>query len=415
MEKWLKDFLSQAGFESSQLELLTYVLMGSGVILLALMVNVITRRLLIRGIRYLAEKTQTTWDDILVREGVFDRLGHIAPAALIYVFSYSFGPLEIWVEKIALISMVITTVRMLDDLLDGMVDIYQTTDVSQDKPMRGYAQVVKILAYLVAAIFVISILLEKEPWSLLTGLGAMSAILLLVFRDSILGFVAAIQISSYNMVRQGDWIEMPKYGADGDVLDVSLHTVKVQNWDKTISTIPTQAFINESFKNWRGMEESEGRRIKRSINIDIDSIRFCDDDLLEKFKKSAVIGDYIRQKNKEVSDFNSEKGFDLSEKINGRRLTNIGTFRAYIESYLKQHEEINKNMTFLVRQLAPSDKGLPIEIYVFCRDQRWAQYEAIQADIFDHLLAVVPEFGLRVYQSPSAASFYELSKSFSNH
>lgn len=405
MEKWIRNFLSQTGFESTQLEWLVHLLMSSGVLLLAVVASVITRRLLIRGIRYLAEKTQTTWDDILVKEGVFDRLGHIAPAAVIYIFAYSFGPLQAWVEKIALISMVITTVRMLDDLLDGLVDIYQTTDISRDKPMRGYAQVVKILAYLVAAIFIISILLEKEPWSLLTGLGAMSAILLLVFKDSILGFVAAIQISSYNMVRQGDWIEMPKYGADGDVLDVSLHTVKVQNWDKTISTIPTQAFINESFKNWRGMEESEGRRIKRAINIDIDSICFYDDAMLEKFKKSAVIGDYIKQKQKEVSDFNTEKGFDLSEKINGRRLTNVGTFRAYVESYLKQHEEINKNMTFLVRQLAPTEKGLPIEIYVFCRDQRWAHYEAIQADIFDHLLAVVPEFGLRVYQSPSAASF----------
>lgn len=409
MDKLVNKLLIQGGFDPGQYELLTLLIVASSVFLLAILVNLITRKLLIRGVWYLAEKTPTKWDDILVEQGVFDRLGHIAPAAVIYIFANSFGPLTIWIEKFALIAMVITTVRMLDDLLDSFVDIYQSTDASADKPIRGYSQVAKLLAYLVAAIFVMSILLGKEPWSLLTGLGAMSAILLLVFKDSILGLVAAIQISSYNMVRRGDWIEMPKYGTDGEVLDVSLHTIKVQNWDKTISTIPSQAFINESFKNWRGMEESEGRRIKRSINIDIDSIRFCDDELLQKFSKSTVIGQYVKQKVDEVSVFNTEQGLDLSDGINGRRLTNVGTFRAYVESYLQHHTDINRNMTFLVRQLAPSEKGLPIEIYVFCRDQRWAQYEAIQADIFDHLLAVIPEFGLRVYQNPSAASFYNFA------
>jgi len=413
MEKLVNKLLIQGGFDPGQYEWLSLLIVASSVFLLAVLVNVITRRFLIRGVWYLAEKTQTKWDDILVEKGVFDRLGHIAPAAVIYSFANSFGPLNVWVEKFALIAMVVTTVRMLDDLLDSFVDIYQTTDVSRDKPIRGYSQVAKILAYLVAAIFVMSILLGKEPWSLLTGLGAMSAILLLVFKDSILGLVAAIQISSYNMVRRGDWIEMPKYGTDGEVLDVSLHTIKVQNWDKTISTIPSQAFINESFKNWRGMEESEGRRIKRSLNIDIDSIRFCDDELLKKFSKSSVIGSYVKKKLEEVSSFNAKQGFDLKEDINGRRLTNVGTFRAYVESYLQHHSDINKNMTFLVRQLAPSEKGLPIEIYVFCRDQRWVQYEAIQADIFDHLLAVIPEFGLRVYQNPSAASLYSFANAAS--
>ncbi|HEY9135490.1 MAG TPA: mechanosensitive ion channel domain-containing protein, partial [Pseudomonadales bacterium] len=283
-----------------------------------------------------------------------------------------------------------------------------------EKPIRGYSQVAKILAYMVAGIFVISILLNKEPWSLLTGLGAMSAILLLVFKDSILGFIAAVQIASYNMIRRGDWVEMSKYDSDGEVLDISLHTVKVQNWDKTISTIPTQAFINESFKNWRGMEESGGRRIKRAISIDMDSIRFCDDALLEKFSKSEVIGDYIKGKRQEVSAYNAEKGYDPRETINGRRLTNIGTFRAYVEAYLRRHKEINMNMTFMVRQLAPSDKGLPIEIYVFCRDQRWAYYEAIQADIFDHLLSVLPEFDLWVFQSPSARSVLNLGGAVKN-
>ncbi len=414
MEIWINKILSQSGFDPSQLQWLNYVIQAGGIFLLAVVINLITRRFFIRGIDYLAQKTETTWDDVLVKKGVFNRLGNIAPAAVFYIFSSGFGPFEIWVEKFALIAMVITTVRMLDELLDSLVDIYQVTDIAREKPIRGYSQVAKILAYMVAGIFVISILLNKEPWSLLTGLGAMSAILLLVFKDSILGFIAAVQIASYNMIRRGDWVEMSKYDSDGEVLDISLHTVKVQNWDKTISTIPTQAFINESFKNWRGMEESGGRRIKRAISIDMDSIRFCDDALLEKFSKSEVIGDYIKGKRQEVSAYNAEKGYDPRETINGRRLTNIGTFRAYVEAYLRRHKEINMNMTFMVRQLAPSDKGLPIEIYVFCRDQRWAYYEAIQADIFDHLLSVLPEFDLWVFQSPSARSVLNLGGAVKN-
>jgi miniconductance mechanosensitive channel len=243
--------------------------------------------------------------------------------------------------------------------------------------------------------------LDRSPWGIVSGIGALTAVLLLIFRDSILGLVATVQLSGNDMVRVGDWIEMPSYNADGDVIDMSLHTVKVQNWDKTITTIPTHALISDSFRNWRGMQESGGRRIKRSIYIDMNTVRFVDEEMLQKYRKFDYLGEYVDRKLSEIEEYNRNHVRDLSEVVNGRRLTNLGTFRAYVESYLKRHSMISDEMTFLVRQLQPSDRGIPIEIYVFSRDIRWANYEQIQADIFDHLLAVIPEFGLRVYQAPS--------------
>jgi len=231
---------------------------------------------------------------------------------------------------------------------------------------------------------------------------------MLVFKDSILGFVASIQLASNNMICLGDWIEMPKYGADGDVIDISLNTVKVQNWDKTVSTIPTYAFISDAFKHWRGMSESGGRRIKRSINIDMNSVRFCDEAMIARFKKFQYLTGYIQEKIKELSEFNRVGNIDESEVVNGRRLTNIGTFRAYVKEYLHHHPKIHKDMTFLIRHLQPNENGLPIEIYVFSNDQAWANYEAIQADIFDHILSVIPEFSLRVFQNPTGSDFKKL-------
>jgi len=243
---------------------------------------------------------------------------------------------------------------------------------------------------------------------LFSGLGAMTAVLMLVFKDPLLGFIAGIQLSANRMVARGDWIEMPKYGADGDVLEVALTTVKIQNWDKTITTIPTYALITESFKNWRGMTESGGRRIKRAINIDMQSIKFCDDDMLARFIKIQHVAEYMERKRDEIASWNAERGVDASTPVNGRRLTNVGTFRAYVVAYLNSHPMIDADMTFLVRQLAPTPHGLPIEIYVFSRDQDWVRYEDIQSDIFDHILAVSSEFDLRVYQTPSGGDLQTL-------
>jgi miniconductance mechanosensitive channel len=266
------------------------------------------------------------------------------------------------------------------------------------------------VVYFLTAVFIISILLDKTPVYLLSGVGALAAVMMLVFRDSILGFVAGIQLAANKMVSVGDWIEMPKYGADGDVLEVALTTVKVQNWDKTITTIPTYALISESFKNWRGMDESGGRRNKRPVSIDMSSIRFCDEEMLGRFEKIQYISEYIEKKKNELKEFNQSMSVDMASLANGRRMTNIGTFRAYVQSYLQNHPEINQNMTFLIRQLPSTENGLPIEIYVFSRDKVWANYEAIQADIFDHVLAVVPEFDLRVYQNPTGADFRVLKR-----
>jgi len=250
---------------------------------------------------------------------------------------------------------------------------------------------------------IISILLERDPTVLLAGLGAMAAILLLVFKDTILGFVASIQLSANNMLKIGDWIEMRSHGADGTVTDITLNTVKVQNWDKTISTIPTYALVSESFNNWKGMEESGGRRIKRAVNIDTGSIKFCDAQMLNRFLKFELIRDYVKKKENEVKEYNKTKKLSEDDNISGRRQTNIGIFRKYLEVYLRQHPMVNQDMTFLVRQLHPTPTGLPIEIYVFCKDKAWANYEAIQADIFDHIFAVIPEFELKVFQQPSGS------------
>jgi miniconductance mechanosensitive channel len=237
----------------------------------------------------------------------------------------------------------------------------------------------------------------------------MAAVLILVFKDTILGFVASIQLSANNMVNVGDWISMPKYNADGDVIDIGLNTVKVQNWDKTIATIPTYALVSESFNNWKGMEESGGRRIKRSINIDMKSVGFLDQDQIEKFRKYYLLADYITAKEKEIAEYNSSLEVDDSVVTNGRRMTNLGTFRAYLENYLHNHPKVNQDMTLLVRHLQPTDKGMPLEIYLFSKDQVWANYEAIQADIFDHILAIMPQFGLRVFQSPTGDDFQKLT------
>ncbi|MFA9407924.1 MAG: mechanosensitive ion channel family protein, partial [Candidatus Dadabacteria bacterium] len=249
----------------------------------------------------------------------------------------------------------------------------------------------------------------QSPAFFLGGLGAMAAVLMLIFKDPILGLAAGIQLSANKMVRVGDWIEMPKYGADGDVIDISLTTVKVQNWDKTIITIPTFALVSEGVKNWRGMSESGGRRIKRPIFIDMTSVKFCTLEMIEKFSKIQYLSNYVLDKKKELSDFNEQRNIDNTVLVNGRRMTNLGTFRAYLVSYLRDHPKINKNLTFLVRQLDPGPTGLPIEIYVFSSDQVWANYESIQADIFDHVLAVIPEFDLRVYQNPTGSDFQNLA------
>ena len=373
-----------------------------GVALIAYVANFIVKRIIVRVMISVVRRTKADWDDPLAERGVFTKLSHLAPALVIWAMAPLLFPgsptLILIAKRAADVYMLIIGILVVNAFLDAVNDVYQKFEVSKRVPIRTYTQVIKIGATVAALIFALSIVMDKEPWVFLSGVGALTAVLLLVFKDTILGFVASIQLVAHDMLRPGDWIEMPKYGADGDVMEITLNTVKIQNFDKTITTIPTYALISDSFKNWRGMSESGGRRIKRSIHIDVHSIQFSTPEMIEKFSKIQVLRDYIEGKQQELSDHNEQKGIDESVLVNGRRMTNVGTFRAYLIEYLRRHPKIHKEMTFLVRQLQPTEKGLPIEIYVFSSDQRWVQYEDVQADIFDHIFASLPEFGLRPFQ-----------------
>ena len=383
------------------------------VLILSAIANFVAKRYIVTGISYAIRKTTTKWDDALLQQSVLNRMAHFAPALVVYVLApiplEGYESIVTFIRSALSIYMIIIFMLVLDSTLNTAENIYQHFQAAKEVPIKGFIQALKIILYFLTAIFVISIFLGQTPVYLLSGIGALAAVMILVFRDSILGFVAGIQLATNKMVAVGDWIEMPKYGADGDVLEVALTTVKVQNWDKTITTIPTYALISESFKNWRGMADSDGRRIKRLLNIDISSIRFCNEEMLERYAKIQYISGYIESKKHELEEFNQIANADNASLANGRRMTNVGTFRAYVVAYLNHHPMINKEMTFLVRQLAPGEHGLPIEIYVFSKDKTWANYEAIQADIFDHILAVVPEFDLRVYQNPTGADFRALN------
>jgi len=406
IQNWLLDH----GFNATLAGTLGWIAQGLVVAILAIAANYISKRILLTAVTYIIRKSKTTWDDALLEHKVFTRLSHIAPALVVYYTAWMFPYLRNILERASFVYMILTGLLVFFAFLNTVVHIYRTHPKHANRPIKGYVQVIKIVVAIFVGIFVISTMLGRNPTGILAGMGAMTAVIILVFKDSILGLVASIQLSGNDMVRIGDWIEMPKYGADGDVIDVSLHTVKVQNWDKTISTIPAYALISDSFKNWRGMSDSGGRRIKRAINIDINSITFCTPEMLARFEKFEYIRDYLKDKRKELSEYNASMKVDTTELINGRNLTNIGTFRAYVANYLKNHKKIHQDMTFLIRQLPPGEHGLPLEIYVFSNDQVWANYEAIQADIFDHLLAVVPLFDLRVFQNPTGSDFRAISQ-----
>jgi miniconductance mechanosensitive channel len=374
---------------------------AGGVIVLSFLLYFITKNILLKVLLKITQKTRTLWDDKIVDRRVFHKLSYVIPLITIYYSSNLFPAFTEIIERSTKALIVWFIVLAVSALLSAVNDIYLTTKNAKDKPIKSYLQILKIFFFIMGSIIILGILLGKSPWVFVSGLGAMTAILLLIFKDTILSLIAGLQISFNDLIKIGDWLSVPQFNADGDVIDIALHTVKIQNWDKTISVIPIYKLVDGAFKNWRGMQESGGRRIKRSINIDISSIRFCDDEMLNRFEKIQLLQNYLTSKRKDISDFNEVNKIDNSELINGRNLTNVGTFRAYVSEFLKQHPNVKKNMTFLIRQLAPGSSGLPIEIYVFVNDIEWANYEAIQADIFDHILAIIPEFDLRIFQYPS--------------
>lgn len=382
-------------------------------LIIAVVAQVITRLIIIKLVNRFVQKSKTNWDDFLIQRKVLSALAHL-PSAFIIYSTHSFTEVEN-ITKILygfsqLYFILIFTLAFVR-FANAVNDIYQTTSFASSRPIKGYVQLVQILIIFVSIIYVVAILIGKSPFTLFAGLSAMAAVLILVFKDSILGFVASIQLSANKMLKPGDWIEMPSHNADGTVIDITLTTVKVQNWDKTISTIPTYALVSESFNNWAGMEESGGRRIKRSINIDMRTVHFCDKELLEKLSHFYLLKDYIADKQREIEDHNKKLQLDEGDIFNGRRQTNLGVFRQYLVAYLKQNPNIHQDMTFLVRHLQPTEKGLPLEIYVFSNDQRWSYYENIQADIFDHILAILPDFELKVFQNPGGNDISDLIQS----
>ncbi len=391
-------------------------LVRGGLILLVLLLSWVAHRVsqgpINRSIEKFAHYTIQQWDDILVEKHIVKRILYFIPLILLYVLSSPIltgTPLLPLSQTLISVLFLIAGMMFLDAMLSALLAIYGKSAIAKEISITPFVQVLKLGLYFVTGILLLSLLLQKTPLYFLSGLGALTAVLMFVFKDVLMGFVAGIQLIANKMVAPKDWIEIPKYGADGDVLEITLTTVKVQNFDNTITTIPTYALINESFKNWRNMNLSGGRRIKRYVNIDLGTIKFCSSEMLEQFKRIQLISQYIQNRQEEILVYNKKHQVDESTLVNGRRLTNIGVFRSYVEAYLRQHPMIHKDMTFLIRQLSPSENGLPIEIYVFCKDTNWTVYEAIQADIFDHILAVVPEFDLRVFQEPSGSDFQKIA------
>ncbi len=390
------------------------VLLFTVVVVVAVISNFVLRTVITRVLHRVFMKTRITWDNRLAERGTLLRLSRVAPALLFYASAPLVASELPWlvdaIQRLSAVWIILVSASTIDSVLDVLHDEYQQTEAAAKRSIKSFIQLAKVAVFLVAGILALTTILDQSPLGVLSGLGALSAVLMLVFRDSILGFVSGVQLAANNMVQIGDWIEMPKYDADGDVIDITLQSIKVQNWDKTITTIPVYALVSDSFRNWRGMADSGGRRIKRSINIDMHSVHFVDDEQMQNLRRFRRIRAYLDQRQREIDAYNTEHGIDLNDTVSGRRLTNLGVFRQYVTEYLTEHPQIRKDMTFLVRQLQPGPSGIPIEIFVFSADQRWPFYEGIQADIFDHLLAAIPEFDLRVYQEPSGSEVFAIAE-----
>ena len=369
-------------------------------------IHVVIRVWVIKLLKRLDEKTETEWYASVLRHKLPQRALMLIPLMVLFIGIELIPGLPEgfsgFITRLTAALMILVAARVIDAFLSSAHTLYLMLPKANMRPIKTYIQLGKVIVYLFSIIFIIASLSDQSPWYFLSGIGAITAILLLVFRDTLLSLVASVQLTNNDLIRIGDWIEMPNFGADGDVVDISLNTVKVQNFDKTITLIPTHKFLEHSFRNWRGMSEAGGRRIMRSLNIDISTIRFLTMKEIERLKQTHLLCDYIDAKIKDISAYNEKYLKDNPSILtNSRWLTNVGTFRAYIIEYLKKHPQAKKDLLMLVRQLEPTDRGLPLQIYVFTNTTVWAEYEGIQADIFDHLLAVMPEFGLKVYQQPS--------------
>ncbi|WP_298520383.1 mechanosensitive ion channel domain-containing protein [uncultured Kordia sp.] len=404
IQNWFRlvhDYLKAKGYEGTAI----YLNLIAGIVaisILAFIVDYIMRRFLIALAHRLAPRTKNNFDDFLIKNKTPQNLAHLIPVFLIeQATPYLFQDFPSFQRSFLVaidIFLVVLVIKVIRSILNSLRDFLKTLNAFKDKPIDSYIQVFMIFVWSVGVILSFSILTGKSIIAFVTTLGALSAVILLIFRDTILGFVASIQVAVNDMVRIGDWITIEKYGADGDVVEINLATVKVQNFDKTITTIPTYALISDSFKNWRGMNDSGGRRIKRAIIIKTQSIHYITEEEVKELEKIQLISEYMKTRQDEIAQFNAEHHIDKSLLINGRNMTNIGVFRKYVESYLHTHPAINKEMTIMSRQLAQTPKGIPLEIYAFSTDKVWKNYEHIMGDIFDHLLAALPYFNLEIYE-----------------
>ena len=382
------------------------------ILLIAFVADMLCRKVLLSVIARIVKQTKATWDDILFDHSVMVHLSRMVAPVVIYLcipVAFAGSTAMVFVQRLCLIFIIITFLSFVNSFLKAAYSVYSEMESLRGRPLKGLLQILQVLLWFIGGIVVVSVLIGQSPLALLAGLGASAAVLMLVFKDSIMGFVSGVQLSANDMLKVGDWITMPKYGANGYVIEVTLNTVKVRNFDNTITTIPPYLLVSDSFQNWRGMRESGGRRVKRSINIDMTSVRFCTSEMLDKYRKIQLLKDYIDQTEEVVRVYNEENHIDNDILVNGRRQTNLGVFRAYLTAYLKSLPVVNTELNCMVRHLQPTDHGLPVELYFFSNVKDWIPYEAVQADVFDHVLAIIPEFDLRVFQSPSGADFKRLN------
>ena len=404
---WMNGILIGWGVDPKIANTFDEMIIAALLVILAIGLDYLCQAIFVGSMKKLAQHTHYQWDSLLLKRKVVHHLVHTIPGILVYALlplAFIRGKgLLLLSQKICAVYIVFALLWAINGFILVFLDMYNMRQVNKNRPIKGFMQVLQVLLFFIGGIVIIAILIGKSPASLFAGLGASAAILMLVFKDTILGFVAGIQLSANDMLRPGDWITMEKYGANGTVIEVTLNAVKVKNFDNTITTIPPYALVSDAFQNWRGMSESRGRRIKRSINIDMNSVHFCTPEMLEKFRKISLITDYIDGKEQELDEYNEEHHIDSSIWVNGRRQTNLGVFRAYLVRYLRSLPEVSKELVCMVRHLQPTDTGIPIELYCFSSNKVWVEYEGIQADIFDHVLAVIPEFGLSVFQNVSGA------------
>ena len=411
----IHDILVDAGVSAPLASVLDEVVSVGLLFLISYLADIFVRFVLYRIFVRFAHFTNNKWDDAFIEHKVIKYLVHIIPGIIFLIATPVAIRSVFWVgifQKGAQIFIVLALMKAIHASTKALTDIYTQSKDYSDKPIKVIFQIITVIAYFVGGIVILSIVINKEFTSLFAALGASMAILLLIFKDSILGFVAGWQLSANDMLRQGDWITVPKYGADGDVEEISLYSVKVRNFDNTITTLPPYSLVSESFQNWRGMKESGGRRVKRSVSVDMSTIKFCTPEMLDRFRKVKYLSEYIDKTEAEIAQFNLENDVDNSILVNGRRQTNIGVFRAYLLEYLNRHPEVNHEMTCMVRQLQPTERGIPVELYFFISNKDWVYYESVVSDIFDHVLAIVPQFDLRVFQYPTGI---EMPQFYDNH